>query len=224
MAVLDRKYYEVVPPRSAAERIFISARHQIFRDFLRLMRPTQADRILDVGVSDVLGPAANSLERLYEHRRNVTACGLGEAVEFQHAFPEVGYVRIQSNAPLPFADGSFDIAVSNAVLEHVGSTQNQAFFVSELCRVARRAFITVPNRWFPVEHHTGLPFVHYAGGSFRIACRATGRPQWAVEENLILMTRRRLSGLAAPYGARATIGYTGLVLGPFSSNLYLRID
>jgi hypothetical protein len=92
-----------------------------------------------------------------------------------------------------------------------------------LCRVAKRVFITVPNRFFPVEHHTAIPFAHYQDGAFRFACRLTGKSEWAREDNLILMTRARLRELAAPAGRSAEIGYTGLPIGPFSSNLYLAI-
>jgi hypothetical protein len=93
--------------------------------------------------------------------------------------------------------------------------------VNELCRVAQRVFISVPNKFFPIEHHTALPIVHYQDNIFKIACRITGKSEWARDENLILMTRKRLRQLAAPIKKKATIGYTGLLLGPFSSNLYL---
>ena len=219
--VVDGKYYEVVPAKSIAERLLVAARKRIFRDFMARMRPTPLDRILDVGVSDIVNDGANVLERSYPHPGSITACGLGEGREFQAAYPAVGYFRIEPNVRLPFADGSFDIAASNAVLEHVGSVEYQARFVSELCRVARRVFISVPNRYFPVEHHTALPFVHYADATFRMACRLSGKSEWMQEESLILMTRERLRQLAAPIEKQSTVGYTGLRLGPFSSNLYL---
>ena len=41
---------------------------------------------------------------------------------------------------------------------------------------------------------------------------------------LILMTRKRLWQLVAPIGRSAAVGYTGLLMGPFSSNLFLSID
>ena len=219
----DEEYYRAVPRESVAERLLVAARDRIFLDFSARMRPSPSDRILDVGVSDVVNDGANFLERSYPHQSNITACGLGEGIEFQDAFPAVRYVRIEPNVRLPFDDGSFDVATSNAVLEHVGSWQNQCFFVSELCRVAARVFISVPNRLFPMEHHTALPIVHYVDGLFQIACRLTGQSQWAQEENLILMTGGRLRRLAAPIGRSAQIGYTGLMLGPFSSNLFLAI-
>jgi hypothetical protein len=58
---------------------------------------------------------------------------------------------------------------------------------------------------------------------FRIACRVAGKSKWTREENLILMTRKLLWRLAAPIERSVAVGYTGLILGPFSSNLYLAV-
>ena len=221
--VVDHKYYGAVSPGSISERLLIAARDRIFKDFTARMRPSSTDRILDVGVSDVINDGANVLERAYPYRHNITACGLGDGGNFMRAYPGARYVRIEPNVRLPFDDNSFEIATSNAVLEHVGSFAHQALFMRELCRVARRVFISVPNKFFPIEHHTGLPVVHYEGRLFRMACRVVGKSEWAREENLILMTRKLLWRLAAPIGRSASVGYTGLTLGPFSSNLYLAI-
>src|SRR6266567_3558179 len=215
------KYYQHVASESLAERLLIVARDRIYKHFLDQMQPGPSDRILDVGVSDIIGNGANVLERCYPKQQNITACGLGAGQEFQATFPKVNYVRIEPNARLPFDDRSFAIATSNAVLEHVGSAENQAFFVEELCRVAERVFISVPHKFFPIEHHTALPFVHFQNRVFDLACAATGKSEWAREENLILMTRKLLWRLAAPIERSATVGYTGLPLGPFSSNLFL---
>jgi hypothetical protein len=62
---------------------------------------------------------------------------------------------------LPFADGEFDVAFSNAVVEHVGGRDDQQRFVLELCRVAKSVFLTTPNRLFPLDPHTLLPVVHW---------------------------------------------------------------
>ncbi len=221
--LVDEKYYQQAPGESWAERLLIAARDRIYDDFIDQMQPKRSDLVLDVGVSDVVGDGANVLERRYAEQQNITACGLGAGHEFQAAFPKVGYVRIQPNVRLPFDDRSFAIATANAVLEHVGSFENQAFFVSELCRVAERVFISVPNKFFPVEHHTALPLVHFDRRTFRMACAATGKSEWAREENLILMTRKLLWRLAAPTGRSAAVRYTGVRLGPFSSNLFLTL-
>jgi hypothetical protein len=224
LSLIDQEYYQEVPAGSVAERLLLAARDRIFGDFLSRMRPTPSDDILDVGVSDVINDGANVLERSYRHPQKITACGLGAGIGFRSAYPLCRYVQIEPNVALPFDDNSFDIATSNAVLEHVGGYENQIHFVRELCRVAKRVFITVPNRFFPVEHHTAVPLAHYLDGTFRVACHMTGKSHWTQEENLTLMTRKRLWRIAAPVGRSAAVGYTGLLLGPLSSNLYLALE
>ena len=220
----DAKYYRQIAPNSAAERLLVAARQRIFRDFIMQMRPLPSDQILDLGVSDVVSEGANVFERSYPHQSNITACGLGAGLQFKSSFPLVRYVEIEPNVPLPFDNGSFEIATTNAVLEHAGSVENQLLLVRELCRVARKVFISVPNRFFPIEHHTALLFVHYHKKAFQIACRIAGKSEWAREENLILMTPQRLRHVAASIKKSAVVGYTGLRAGPFSSNLYLAFD
>jgi hypothetical protein len=224
MSVLvDEKYYQQTPDESLAEHLLIIARDRIYKDFIERMQPRPSDLILDVGVSDVIGKGANVLERRYPEQQNITACGLGYGTEFRAAFPKVNYVQIRPNARLPFDDGSFAIATANAVLEHVGSFENQAFFVQELCRVAERVFISVPNKFFPIEHHTALPLVHFEKRTFKIAAAVVGKAEWTNEENLILITRKLLWRLAVPIEKSAAVGYTGMRLGPFSSNLFLAL-
>jgi hypothetical protein len=218
--VIDGKYYEVAPPRSFAERLVILARERIYYDFFRLCRPQPEETILDVGVSDVTGEAPNVLERRYPFPDRITAAGMGPGDDFRAAFPRVTYQQITSSWPLPFADGSFDIATSNAVLEHVGSEENQRRFVAELMRIGRRVFVIVPLRYFPVEHHTSIPLLHWTDFGFALACRILGKQDWSRPENLILMSRRCLRA-ACPPRARVEIGTTGISLGPCSSNLYL---
>lgn len=217
---LDEKYYQAVPPRSVGERLTIAARDRIYADFIRYCAPAPDDTILDIGVSDVVNDAANMLERSYPRPEKITALGLGSGDDFRAAFPSVAYRRIEPNQPLPFADKSFTVATSNAVLEHVGSAASQAFFIREMMRVARKVFISVPHRYFPVEHHTAIPLLHFWDASFAAACRALGKSEWADEANLILMSKARLRTLTP---AGAVIAHTGLRLGPWSSNLLLFI-
>jgi hypothetical protein len=220
---MDEQYYQVASPRSWGERLAVVARDRIYADILRHCRPAPNETILDVGVSDVVTDAANMLERKYPHPESITAAGLGEGAAFRAAYPNVTYRRIEANRPLPFADKAFDIATSNAVLEHVGSVPHQMAFVRELSRVANRVFISVPNRYFPVEHHTAIPLLHFWTKSFGLACRGLGKSEWADERNLILMSRQHLASLA-PQGSAPAIGHTGIRLGAFSSNLFLYID
>lgn len=62
---------------------------------------------------------------------------------------------------IPVADKSFDIVFSNSVIEHVGSKERQAEFARELRRVGRMMWVQTPDRAFPLELHTLVPFLHW---------------------------------------------------------------
>ena len=216
----DGKYYQVIEPRSWSERLAIVARDRIYADMIRTCRPTPDDTILDVGVSDVVNDAANMLERKYPYRQKITAGGLGDGDAFRLAFPEVTYRQIEANVGAVEVN-AFQVH-SSAVLEHVGSQPHQVAFVRELTRVAKRVFISVPNRYFPVEHHTAIPLLHFWRRGFKAACQWLDKADWADERNLILMSWQHLASLA-PEGSAPVIGHTGIRLGGFSSNLFLYI-
>jgi SAM-dependent methyltransferase len=121
-------------------------------------------------------------------------------------YPNVAYVQGDALA-LPFEDGSFDVVFSNAVIEHVGGRERQRRFVSEALRVGRSAFVTTPNRRFPVEVHTRLPFVHWlpeplAGRVYSRLGRDEGR-------DLHLLSRRTFASL---FPGRARIVNLGMTL------------
>jgi hypothetical protein len=89
-----------------------------------------------------------------------------------------------------------------AVIEHVGSLEKQQAFINELCRVGRSCFITTPNRWYPIEFHTVIPFIHWLPPTyFRAVLTSFGKDFYAKEENLNLLTRKELSGMF-PKGSR----------------------
>ena len=72
---------------------------------------------------------------------------------------------IQANAlQLPFGSSSFDLVLSNAVIEHVGTEVLQRIFVSEHVRVGKNWIITTPNRLFPIEAHTHIFLKHMRKG------------------------------------------------------------
>jgi ubiquinone/menaquinone biosynthesis C-methylase UbiE len=126
------------------------------------------------------------------------------------------------NGPLPFGDHEFDVAYSNAVIEHVGGRKSQADFLRELWRVARQGiFVTTPNRWFPVEFHTILPLAHWLPpGVFRGLLRQIGYHFYAQEANLNLMSRGDLQNTAREAGV-ANSHIETVELGLWPSNLLL---
>jgi 2-polyprenyl-3-methyl-5-hydroxy-6-metoxy-1,4-benzoquinol methylase len=97
---------------------------------------------------------------------------------------------------LPFEDRQFDIVFCSAVLEHVGDREDQQRFVRELLRVADRFFITTPNRYFPLEFHTFLPFIHWLPQPVHQAIlRQLGMGFWAETKNLNLVSTASIKTL-----------------------------
>jgi SAM-dependent methyltransferase len=176
-----------------ADAVSLRSRRRKLRLFLDEMRPTAETRVLDVGVDEVGFGAAggesgcrthNFFEELYPWRSRITAAGLHEGAGFRAQYPEIEYVQADGCA-LPFADASFDISFSNAVIEHVGGADRQRAFVAEAVRVSSRVFLTTPNRWFPVELHTRLPLVHWLPRPVADHAYDLVRMPWAKENRLL---------------------------------------
>jgi hypothetical protein len=168
---------------------------------------------------DTTSFAANFLEQAYPHRDRLTCAGIGAGSAVLAAYPGVRFVEIQPHASLPFADRSFDIVYSSAVVEHVGSTAQQRHFIHELCRVGKRVFVTTPNRLFPVEHHTALPLINYLPlPIFRRLLRSSRFRFWSDESILNPLFASQFRDLF-PRPRRVRIKSYGLGLGPFRSNL-----
>jgi SAM-dependent methyltransferase len=147
-----------------ASRVSLRSRERKLRLFHELLRPGPETTVLDVGVTDApFGGAStdNFFEALYPWPERITAVGVTGLETFEASFPRVTAVQADGRR-LPFATDTFDLGFSNAVVEHVaGGREAQREFVYELCRVARRVFLTTPNRFFPLEVHTLVPFAHW---------------------------------------------------------------
>lgn len=216
MPANDSVYYRDGANHAWALALLKKARLAMFEHFMASMRPTESTRILDIGISDDENEASNFIEKLYPWQHRITGAGLGNGDAVRRAFPQMTFVPITPGSPLPFSDRSFDIACSNAVLEHVGDAAARRAFIEEHLRVADRVFLTIPNRWFPVEHHTRLPFLHYAPRLFRRVIAGTRLDYWSHSRNLDFLDAAQLR---AEWPGPVQVLPTGLRLGPFSSNL-----
>ena len=71
---------------------------------------------------------------------------------------------------LPFPDGTFDVVISNHVIEHVGAPEQQRAHLAELRRVmapSARGYLAVPSRWMLVEPHFQLAFLSWLPEALR---------------------------------------------------------
>lgn len=204
--VVTSVYYRNTGGLPLASRVSLAARRKMFRLFMDSFRPDSQTSILDVGVtSDTSFAESNFFEQMYPYPERIVCVGTENATHLTTLYPGLRYAQVRPGERLPFADREFDIVFSNAVVEHVGDQAGQRAFVRELCRVSAGFFITTPNRWFPVEHHTGLPLVHFLPSSvFRSLIRRTRFAYWSSEAHLNLLGTAQFLDLF-PSDARPTI-------------------
>jgi SAM-dependent methyltransferase len=114
------------------------------------MHPREGERLVDVGCGEgtqvIIPPGLEVL-------------GVDRVERPAYAQGSRRFVKADATA-LPFADGEFEIAFSNSVIEHIVDAADRARYAAEVRRVAGRYFVQTPSRSFPVEPHSLLPLVH----------------------------------------------------------------
>ena len=161
---------------SAAAARARARRHDLF---LRTTGVTPASRIVDVGCGP-LGLRAHGPEL------DVTGVDLAPRPDYPGTF-----VQADATERLPFADGAFDLAYSNSVIEHLPPARREAF-ARELMRVARGWWVQTPAFGFPIEPHSLLPAAHWLPPAAR---RRYWRLGVAGTDDVHLLRRRELEAL-----------------------------
>jgi SAM-dependent methyltransferase len=129
------------------------------------------------------------------------------------------FTRVDST-DLPFADASFDVVITNHVIEHVGDKTAQAAHLDEIKRVLAPGgvvYLAVPSRWMLVEPHYRLAFLSWWPHSWRSAyVRLLGRGDFYDCEPLTtreIVSLARRTGFVAENvsvrGFRATLDIEG---------------
>jgi hypothetical protein len=170
------------------------SREQKHRLFLNLLRPTPGMRILNVGASGTSIGLPEQLESFYQPLSQIIGGGISfaDVQDYRDSFPGVQAVVFDGCA-LPFADKSFDIIYSNAVLEHLPDYEMVKRFAAEVQRVGNGWFITTPNFWYPFDPHYHLPFVQLLPQTTqRSLVKRMGKTPY---EHLHLLTARQLRTL-----------------------------
>ena len=177
--------------------------------FMERLAPVASDTLLDLGSEDG-GQNRRRFTPIPARSRfaDISATTMERGVA---STDSGGYQTLEPNGPLPFADGAFDIVYCNSVIEHVTTDiwlpkrrfraeawEHQRQFAAEIRRVSRAYYVQTPNRHFPIEAHSLLPFGGYLSG--RMNARL-GRwmkrwwiKQWSGDSNLL--TRKQLVELS----------------------------
>jgi len=188
-------------------RFSLQSRQKKFDLFWKLMRPAPGEQVLNIGAAAPhLGEALtgeqneNCVEQPEQDPRwkDLTVIGLSIDHDASRHYREfhLGSNRAALTADacwLPFADKSFDIIFSNAVIEHVPSAL-QKRMADEIMRVGRSWFITTPNFWYPMEMHHKLPLFQFLPRKVQRAIQLRFHT-WPESETIQLLSARRFAAL-----------------------------
>ena len=164
-----RRLADASNPNSFSNRMR-SNRFQMFESMAaKLDRPL---RILDVGGTNQFWQ-----NRGWAGREDVSIVTLNLTAEEQK-YPNIRSIAGDATDLRQFADGSFDIAFSNSVIEHLFTFENQRRMAEEIRRVGKAFWVQTPNYWFPMEPHFHIPGWQWMPLRLRVALIRRLRCGW----------------------------------------------
>lgn len=153
------------PPRQPHAVLDLASRQHKARKIERLLglRPRVPLRLLDIGTG------SGGIAHYFATHPDLNCIVTGVDVVDQRQVRE-GYAFQLIEDSLPFPDGSFDVVLSNHVIEHVGARPGQLAHLREVRRVLASdgvGYLAVPNRWALIEPHYRLAFLSWLPRALR---------------------------------------------------------
>jgi ubiquinone/menaquinone biosynthesis C-methylase UbiE len=130
---------------------------------LEMMRPLAGQRVLEIGTGS--GVIAAALAERVGRDGAVTSVDV-----FDQRIVHAGYQFLKiDDAHLPLSTASYDLVVSNHVIEHVGDQTEQLTHLREISRALSPngiGYLADPNRWAILEPHFRLPLLRWFPSSW----------------------------------------------------------
>jgi SAM-dependent methyltransferase len=117
------------------------------------VRTLENKKMLDYGCG------SGHIARHFAERNDVTAADIVDQRDAGQR-NEMRFVLIESRR-LPFEDASFDIVLLNHVIAYVPDQKSLMLEVRRILRDDGVCYFALPNRSFPLEAHSKIPFIHY---------------------------------------------------------------
>jgi len=177
------------------------SREKKYKELLTLLDLKEDTSVLDIGVTNrEFSPVDNYFEKRYPYPKNITILSIQELTEFSNRYPEISTVYYKGGV-FPFNDQSFSAVICNAVIEHVGSRNNQILFINEMLRVGKKVYFSTPAKEFPIEMHTNYLFIHWLPKQlFNYITYFIGK-SWASGDEMNLLSKKSLQQIIAASNA-----------------------
>jgi ubiquinone/menaquinone biosynthesis C-methylase UbiE len=131
------------------------SRHKKATKIIRLIserKPLKGTTVLDIGTG-----AGYIAHELSKYAKEVHSTDIVDDRKIKAGYKQ----EIVKDETLPYKDKTFDVVISNHVLEHV---PNQAKHFAEIRRVLKDdgvAYLASPNKWWLTDPHYHLPFISW---------------------------------------------------------------
>jgi hypothetical protein len=179
------------------KKIIEKERNKFFIILKKKTHYTDSKKIIDIGTTPNLSKFNNKVLDKLKNNKNLTILSNLNCKILSKKYPNIkNFIKcdIKKNN---LRDSSFDIVHSNATIEHIGSYKNQLLFIKECVRISKKfIFIQTPNRFFPIDFHTLLPFVHWLPKYIhRKVLKLINLNFYSKEENLNLLSKKNLNSM-----------------------------
>ena len=179
------------------EKIANNARSEFFNILKRNTKYSKKNSIIDIGTTPSLDDIQNIiLSKIKDNKKVVCLSNLNCKI-LKKKYPNIKKILKGDGRNNKLPNDSFDIVHSNATIEHVGSYKNQLLFIKECLRISKKyVFIQTPNRFYPVDFHTIIPFIHWLPKKIhRKILKIIGLNFYSLEKNLNLLSKIELINL-----------------------------
>jgi len=169
-------------------------REKIHEIFIKNTAYNNECSLLDIGTTADQDESHNIILYKTQNNKNISCLSDQDISFLREKFTNVKEFYIGDAKKTEFDNESFDIAYSSATIEHVGSFQEQIDFVKECLRISKKqVFITTPNRFYPIDFHTKIPFLHWLPKKIhRKILNLIGLKFYSFEKNLNLLDKNSL--------------------------------
>lgn len=122
---------------------------------LNLIQPLMPCRLLDIGTG------SGGIAHYFASKKYIVDSV--DVIDSRKVLDSYSFHLIES-CSLPFDKETFDVVITNHVIEHVGEYTNQLEHLKEIKRVLKPSgigYLAVPNRWMLIEPHYKLIFLSW---------------------------------------------------------------
>jgi len=174
------------------DKLVLKKRLEISKIINNSIKNLDVRDVLDIGTTnDQLNPSSNIIIKSIKKFRKYKS--ISDQKIISNFFSKKLKKSITSNfSQKEINQFSSDVVVTNATIEHVGGRKNQKKMINNIIKLTKKIFIiTTPNKFYPVEFHTKIPFIHWLPNLiYRKILSYLGLSFYAKEKNLNLLSKR----------------------------------